>query len=185
MLASLWLLVACTGTSDSGDTAPDTDSDTPETGCEAQPPSLVIGTGERDWEDLSAGDPVTMVHGPQGGWHMLGSARINNTGPIVRINFDIRTQGGVAISENIYTVQMIRDEDCSGYYPGMYGYLNVAALEDGELDTPPELLSNTPVVIEMTATDLDGLQATASLEVLAVPDPVDVEKDTGDTGSAE
>ena len=32
------------------------------------------------------------------------------------------------------------DGDCSGYYVGMFGYINVSGLQDGELDTPPELL---------------------------------------------
>ena len=27
---------------------------------------------------------------------------------------------------------MIRDQDCSGYYPGMYGYLDVSAIAEGE-----------------------------------------------------
>ena len=36
----------------------------------------MIGTGEYAWESISTGDEITMVHGPQGGWHILGSVRI-------------------------------------------------------------------------------------------------------------
>lgn len=169
LLSAAFLLIGCSGDRllDSGDTS--------EPGCFGDAPALTIGSGEYEWVDLSAQSPVTMVHGPQGGWHMLGSARIDNTEPIVRIRFSIVVKdSGAVIADNTYTVQMIRDQDCSGYYPGMYGYLDVSALAEGEADTPPELLSNAPVIMEMTATDLEQRSATATLEVIAVPDPVDV-----------
>ena len=171
MLSAALLLLGCTGDH------PQDSNDTADPSCFADAPALTIGSGEYDWVDLSQQSPVTMVHGPQGGWHMLGSARIDHTEPIVRILFTIKVKdSGVVIADNTYTVQMIRDQDCSGYYPGMYGYLDVSELADGEADTPPELLSNQPVIMEMTAEDLEGRSATASLEVIAVPDPVDIPK---------
>lgn len=149
--------------------------------CFRDAPTLEIGSGEVTWETLQAGDPVTMVHGPQGGWHILGSARVAHTDAIVRINFSITVQeSGAVIADNTYTVQMIMDADCEGYYPGMYGYLDVSALAEGELDTPPELLSETPVVLHMRVEDLNGRSTTAQLDVIAMPDPMDVEgQDTG------
>src|SRR6185436_3266908 len=67
----LLALLACAGTEDAaGDGAP--------LDCEAGEASADIGTGEYEWVDLSEGDDVTMVHGPQGGWHILGSVRIDD-----------------------------------------------------------------------------------------------------------
>ena len=57
------------------------------------------------------------------------------------------------ISDNNYRVAMIMEEECVGYYPGMFGYLNVSELEDGERNTPPELLEDTKVRFEIQTND--------------------------------
>jgi hypothetical protein len=186
LLLAIFALAGCTSTPDTstdGDSGPD-----PEGLPCSEAPSINIGTGEVDFLPLSEDDPVVMVHGPQGGWHMLTSARVNNTDSIVRLKFTIEVaETGVVFVDNTYTVQMIRDEDCSGFYPGMYGYISYKQLRESEdsRETPPDLLADVPVLIRMSATDLDGLTASASLQVIATPDPVDVkdtDTDTGDTG---
>lgn len=62
------LLLACSKPSDTaaGDSAaPAADP------CEPGPdPELVIGVGEAGYEPLVEGDPVELVHGPQGGYHV-------------------------------------------------------------------------------------------------------------------
>ena len=183
MIGLLLTLLACTG--DPVDT-----SDEAVDPCFVDEPTLTIGSGEYKWEDLSEGDEVEMVHGPQGGWHMLGSARIAHTESVVRIRFNIWLKdSGLVISENAYTVQMIRDQDCSGFYPGMYGYINYKEFREDEDDTPPTMYGYQTVVMEMNATDLDNRTATTTLEVIAVPDPVDLKSDDtkkdGDTGSID
>lgn len=174
MLGLMLSLLACTGKP--SDTA---DQPAAAAACTDSPPGLTIGTGEYEWEDLSEGDEVTMVHGPQGGWHMLGSARIDNTDSVVRIRFNIwLKESGLVISENNYTVQMIRDQDCSGYYPGMYGYINYKEFREDDDDLPPTMYGYQTVVMEMQATDLEDRTASTTLEVVAVPDPVDLKDDT-------
>jgi hypothetical protein len=63
-----------------------------ETGCFGSAPEAEIGSGESEWVSLSEGDPVTMVHGPQGGWHMLGSLWAANLEQIVEIEFTITVE---------------------------------------------------------------------------------------------
>ncbi len=167
----MWIvLLSCGGLDDTG-----------TEGCFASSPVLEIGTGAQEYEALRAGDSVTMVHGPQGGWHMLGSVRLHNMDQIVEIHFTITdVDSGVVVSDNSYRVALVMDEECAGYFPGMYGYVFVDELEDGEADTPPELLAYHTVRMEMEAEDLSGRTASAQLDVLAVPDPVDViSEDTG------
>ena len=65
------LLGACS--SHGGDSA----SDAARAECETAAPTAVVGTGEYAWEPLEPGNEITMVHGPQGGWHILGSVRID------------------------------------------------------------------------------------------------------------
>jgi len=155
--------------------------------CGSEGARIEIGTGTSSFESIAESDPVIMVHGPQGGWHMLGSIRAWNTTPIIRIAYSILAiEEDVFISDNNYHVMLAMDEECSGYYPGMYGYLDVSPLAQGELDEPAELLSYSSVEMSMSIEDQDGQIASKSITVTAVPDPADVvSEDTGgqDTGS--
>ena len=65
--------------------------DTSEPVCTDLSPSLLVGTGEREFETLAEGEEVVMVHGPQGGWHMLGSIQLSNTFPIA--GYSLRKHG--------------------------------------------------------------------------------------------
>ena len=183
-------LIACTSTSDG------LDSNADGAVCGSDRASIEIGTGSLDYEELSEGDPVMMVHGPQGGWHMLGAIRATNTTSIIRIAFEIRDlNSDVYISDTDYHVMLKMDENegCSGIYPAMFG-LDVSELVDGELDEPAELLSYAEVEMTMSIEDHSEPSpktASARLIVTAIPDPQDVDgghPDTGglgDTGHAE
>lgn len=173
-------LAGCTGDPPAtpSDSAAPSDSggvDTATPPCLRADPELDVGTGDSAFEPLSPGDPVVMVHGPQGGWHMLGSVRVRNTTDVVNIRFVIETLAGVVVADNDLNVLLVDEGECQGSYPGMYAYLDVRALEDGEADTPPELLSYETVLMTATITDQEGRAVTGSLEVEAVPDPDDVE----------
>ena len=150
--------------------------DPPDTGdpCFWDPPEVEVGTGDDAFESLAAGDPVVMVHGPQGGWHMLGSVRVRHTTPVVNIRFTIDTVAGVSIADNNLNVLLVDEGDCQGSYPGMYAYLDVRELEEGDRDTPPELLSYETLLMTAIITDQQDRVVAASVEVEAVPDPDDV-----------
>jgi hypothetical protein len=134
-----------------------------------------VGTGDDAFESLSPGDPVVMVHGPQGGWHMLGSVRVRYTTPVVNIRFTIDTEAGVNIADNNLNVLLVDEGDCQGSYPGMYAYLDVTELEVGDRDTPPELLSYETLRMTATITDEGDRVVTDSVRIEAIPDPEDVE----------
>ena len=135
-----------------------------------------IGTGESAWEDLASGDPVVMVHGPQGGWHMLGSARVGNMGRYVQIHYTITDlQSGIMVADNRYTIALQMTETCTGEFPGMYAYLDVTPLADGEKDTPPELLAYNELEMTMHLSNDYGDELTESLTVIAQPDPKDID----------
>ena len=160
--------------------------DTSEDICTQNAPSLLVGTGEREFASLETNEEVTMVHGPQGGWHMLGSIRLTNIHPIVEIDFTITDiDSGVLVSSNYYRVGLLMEDDCQGYYPGMYGYMNVQELEYEEQDTPPELLGDHLLLMEMKSNDCTESQnqqgicnrserwAEGSMTVTAALDPID------------
>jgi hypothetical protein len=150
-------------------------------GCEEEELLVEVGTGDLEFEPLEDGAPVTMVHGPQGGWHMLGSVQVGQTEPIVRVHYTIETvETGVIIADNTYQVQLVSTGECGGYFPGMYGYLDVTDLAVGEADTPPELLAYDAVRMAMSVEDTRGRLGSATIEVIATPDPADLDMlDTG------
>ena len=168
MVALISLLLACGG----GDGSRDgNQSDLP---CLERDPIVTIGTGAYEWEDLAAGDGLVMVHGPQGGWHMLGSVHVTSTEPIVEVRYTIEAAGAALISENFYRVALVPDGDCAGYYTGMYGYLDVSALAEGDADTPPELLAYETLTLRMEVEDAAGRSGATATEVVAQPDPADL-----------
>jgi len=48
---------------------------------DAGPPELSLGTGESTFVPLMNGDEVELIHGPQGGWHVVVSARMSGVDP--------------------------------------------------------------------------------------------------------
>ncbi len=178
MLTLLLTFSACTGRTDSGppDTARDCDTSAtalPEA-CACNDATVEVGGGESGFEGVDDGARVTMVHGPQGGWHVLAGARFANFNPIVTIHYTIALQPeGVLVSDNTYRVQMVQDAECTGFYPGMYGYLDVSGLAEGDQDTPPELLADREIWLAMEVTDTEGRTAFDTLPAVATLDPID------------
>jgi hypothetical protein len=156
--------------------------------CFQKPAVLDLGEGELEFQSFNDEMEATMVHGPQGGWHILASFQLENALQILDVEFTIiHLPTGELISDNSYRLAMILEEDCIGYYPGLYGYINIANLIDGEVDTPPEILAYDPIVMKMRINDC-GLAQQAegvcnpeerwiekSLELIAVPDPIDID----------
>lgn len=165
----------------------DVDVDTDDTGvtvtCEDLPPRVEIGTGETDFQTLAPLEPVVMVHGPQGGWHMLGSVRVHSMDPIIEVHFTVHDEeSGTEVSDNTYRVAVVMDGECSGFYPGMYGYIDVSDMATETATRPPEVLGYRTVILTMEVTDYSGRSVTEQLRVTAQPDPIDLESSDVDSG---
>lgn len=177
-------IVSCGAPSpDPGPAGARSDSGALPTGCFANEAMVDVGTGATAFEPLAEGDPVVMVHGPQGGWHLLGSVRTHNMTEVVRIRFEVVVEDtGAVVADNSLYVQTLPDGDCAGVYPGMYAYLVVEELADGDADTPPELLAYKSLMFRAFVEDQDGRTASGEVRITATPDPVDLEDD-GDTAA--
>ncbi len=160
-----------------GDTAPFT--------CEGAPASVTIGgTGTDDsqlpiWVEMPEGSEQTMVHGPQGGWHILASADVQGTDPIVTIRLQIfwPAHDDARLSDGLFRVMLVPDTRCGGYYAGMFGILDVSEVAEGDANTPPELLAGEALKLTLDIVDLDGLTAHDEVSVIAALDPADVDEE--------
>ena len=168
-------LLGCTGSGETGDGVADDSGDS----C-ASPAQVEVGTGEDGFELLQDGDPVTMVHGPQDGWHLLGSLQARYSTQVVRVHYTVESLDfGVTVVDQSYRYAMIDEGDCTWIYPGMYGFMDVDSLKQGDQDTPPELLSYTSLLMKMDLEDEDGKLASDEVQVIATPDPADIIEETG------
>lgn len=192
MIGALLLLSAC-GSAGSllsdkagggGDTAP--------VGCFDVPAAVAVGGSELDaegrplWVAMPEGSAQTMVHGPQGGWHLLVSADTDHTEDIVTLDVSVLwpAHDDALLSYGSFKVMLVpHEDDCGGTFAGMLAILDVTALAEGDRDTPPELLAGETVLVRIDATDVDGRTARDEVSVVAALDPVDEpDGDSADTG---
>lgn len=141
---------------------------------EPPPPGVQLGTGDLDFEPLVDGQDVYVVQGPQGGYHILGSARLAGV--------DAGDPDDLGSSHNPHTVfQVVVDgaqlapaaSYVQGYDPvpdayqlyemvGRFVILDVAS--DAELD-------HVPITLSVTVSTADGYELNDRLDLLAVPHP--------------
>lgn len=186
---TLGLWTSCSGGGSDDTATTECDGDIEETGiqignidptCACLEARLEAGSNEftDNWNPISDGDEVVVVYGPQGGWHIWGSAKAYNTRNVVQIDIEIYDiPSGQLIADNGYHVALVQEDTCTGSYPGMFAFVDVDGLIDTDagLDTPPELICYHPLRIEMSATDSGGRVLKQVVEVIGVPDPVNVD----------
>jgi hypothetical protein len=183
-------LAACSG-SPSGD-GKDGDSGSTAEGCTSQDLSVVVGTGELAYEPLNAGDVVTTVHGPQGGWHIWTAVDVSFSEPQVSIQptVTVPDYGDIQVSGNqqpqFVALSNYDETSCNGQFYGMRSFIDTdSAVLDGLCSGGFEpACDNAQAVIcalaghEMdlcvTVADIvDGRSATSCTTVTAQLDPVD------------
>jgi hypothetical protein len=81
---------------------------------------------------------------------------------------------------NNYRVLLTEGDDCTGTFVGMYGYLVGLPGEDFDDIYIPDLLGGLTLELKMEIRDLNGVELTGTIEVMAELDPVDLESDTGE-----
>jgi hypothetical protein len=137
-------------------------------------PAAVIGTGELEFEPLGDGDELYVVLGPQGGYHLNGSVRVQGVAPgnpddlldpdnpTTEFRAFVGDQrvdaGGARYTQGLDPAP----EPHHGQMVGRRVILDI--LDDAELD-------GAEVRFEVTVTDVYGNSASASVMVTAVPHP--------------
>jgi hypothetical protein len=155
------------------------DDGTTGTGCGAEDYFVEIGTGEFQYESLADGDVVTMIHGPQGGWHVWTSVVTHGSEPEVRIRPAIEAPDlGIRVTDpdlESFVALVYDDAACEGTHWGERAYL------DTDRDSGPKGLEfvcsldgqNLELTVEV-ADLVSGRSASGTVSVVAALDPVDV-----------
>ncbi len=102
------------------DTDSDTDADADTDVCN-QPLSCVAGTGLSQFDAITVGQDITMVHGQQGGWHVDAAVRVHNTSQVVRVlpkvflpdQADFQLAGSEGLADT-YNQALVPVGECSG-----------------------------------------------------------------------
>lgn len=127
-------------------------------------PVLHIGTGEDEFIPLT-GDPpdIELVHGPQGGYHLVMAFQTKN---LDSVHFITARMRGLVDGEVLAETERWQDFDCNrktNLLEASNAYLIYDAL--------PEELVGKLTTIEATLTDIDGLTASTTI-VLRIVDEI-------------
>jgi hypothetical protein len=169
-IAIFGILLAGCGEDDA--TAPP--SADPARTCQTGGLSLTVGTGAEAFRALAAGDPLALVHGPQGGWHLEAAGLVEQTTGLVAITPSLRVpelDDLVLVEANpVYYALVGHDPSrCEGSFLDVRGPVQA----DQDLICALEGLT---LVYEVTVSDLEaGTETTATVEVVAELGDLDAE----------
>jgi len=107
------------------------------------------------FESLAELDPVTLVFGPQGGYHIVGAARVCNMPVPAYVTFRIvHEETGALISNVLYGVNLENEPPCCASRANLYGYLDTREMPGGgQVEDTVDLLADEVVVMTMEVED--------------------------------
>lgn len=144
-------------------------------GCTDGSPTVSVGTGDVSFVALAAGDPVTIVFGPQGGWHIDvgGSVTAMNQEVAVTPKVTLVSQATqIAGDQQPQYIGLASYDDaaCTGQFWGIRAFVD-------DVVTPPLGMSYAEMIctfegqeltLEVTVEDITtGKTATSSQSVIA------------------
>jgi len=141
---------------------------------EPPPAGVELGTGDLDFEPLLDGQDVYVVQGPQGGYHILGSARLAGV--------DAGDPDDLASSHNPHTVFQVVARGAQlapaasyvqGYDPVPDAYMlyeMVGRLVILDISSDAEL-DQVPITLSVSVSTADGYELSDQLDLVAVPHP--------------
>ena len=115
-----------------------------------------------------------MVHGPQGGWHLLTAVQLHNVRSVVQLEAQAFIDDVPITGLQRYHVPLTSVAPCTAVLTDLYLYLSVTEWADDAADTPPALFSCKDTDVDVCASDSDGRRVCERLSARILPDPMDV-----------
>lgn len=163
--------IACSGGKDSSGPTDDTGT------APKLDPALEIGTGDIAFVPIADGDTVFVVFGPQGGYHINASLRVQGIDNGEPTDVDAPDNPVTAFSATLDGVSINLSGDATTYKqgidpvpgePGVYEMIGRRLLlnitDDAQLD-------GEEIVMTVHVEDKDGVALDDTRSVIAVPDP--------------
>ncbi len=170
------LLIACNADKESDDVV-DTDGTTETDGCPTDELAISPGTGAFEYVPLADGDPVTIVHGPQGGWHIWVAGALTGTAAtsaLIAPTVVVLKDGTQLAGDQEPQAVTVTSDGCGGTFFGGFAYLDDYAPDEGTLLEAICRLEGEILDLTVAVTDpASGATSTASVEVVAVRDAYD------------
>jgi hypothetical protein len=155
LLVAALSLLGC-GIGPRGGEPNDGGSEQPPTDAGNTVPDLEVGTGISAFEPLTDGQSVSIIFGPQGGYHVWAALRLKKSFAPERAEVHARLlQGSTELSDNGYLLNLVDAGD-------RYEWYGLQALVPD-----PTAIDGQPVTVRLTVKDQSG--KTASAEVRVVP----------------
>lgn len=144
-----------------------------------------LGTGDTVFIPVHDGDELPVIHGSQGGNHMLGAVRVKHMSPVVLVHFTLTSQSGTVVSDQTYRLLLADEGDCTGSAIGLYAYLGFMGGGTESQDVATALLwTDTRMQIEVTDTGGRSVSVGATITPTPGEPPEDPPiPDTGDTAN--
>ncbi len=177
------LVAACSSPSP-GQTV-DSGGGSPAAGCTDDAAIAELGTGDTAFVPVSDGDELPVIHGSQGGNHILGSIRVHHMNPIQLVHFTITAETGEVVSDQTYRILLIEEADCTASAVGLYAYLGFMGGGTESEDIATQLLW-TNARMQIDTTDVDGRSVSVAATIVPTPGEPPSEPpvpDTGDTAN--
>lgn len=167
----MWMLLACVPDEKLPESEPireDSETTVPDA-CPGDP-AIEIGSGDREFVTIADNDQLPLIHGPQGGNHILGALRVWNMNPIVLIHYTItRIDNGYLFSDNTYRLEMVPEAECQYYYINIYGYIGFAGEGTGSQDIVLDVMWHN-ALMQMEVEDLEGNVLVDERVIVPVPE---------------
>lgn len=152
LVVSLALFAGC---SPVGGVLPDSDAGVMTIEDAGMQPLLELGTGTQSFAPLTNGQMVTIIAGPQGGFHVWAAARTRAPLDPMLIKLTVKVKrSGAELSSTDYKVNLVKNGTYSEWYA-------MTALVPDPAD-----VRGKSTVIELIATDAAGRTATDSRTVI-------------------
>ena len=147
--------------------------------CDEGPTVVEPGVSEFELQLLTGGESISMVHGPQGGWHVDTAAMVHGTGDVIQIIPSlILTENGESIAGLEQVPETVAlgaydDQTCQGSVIAIRAYV-----DDVQRDPPYSdficTLHGRDVDLTLTVTDVvTGNVGTGSASFRLLRDPAD------------
>lgn len=149
-------------------------------GCSLDGFAVAVGTGVEAYEPLAEGDPVTMVHGPQGGWHVDVAGRVSGSEPEISVLPAIRSDRlGLRLAgaqpPNYLALTGWDEGTCDGTFSAVRAYLDTDPPDGPTGQDFVCALAGETVTLSVEATGLDGgSEATGEVDVVLALDRLDI-----------